>query len=312
VCLAGTGLDGLSEVALTDLRRHQVGFVFQAFNLLPALTVEQNLTLPTRRAGRRPGRAWMREVARRTGLDEHLEQRPADLSGGQQQRVAIARALVMWPALLFADEPTGALDAATGREVLQLLRDCVVELGFTIVMVTRDPVAASYADAVLFLAGGRIVDHHAPPAARRGRRPHGPVGAASPLTAPSGPPGAVASTGSERVHHRHEGHDGTEPHVGDAPQPARGVPELHEVLQHQAHLERPDEEHHQADRHLVALAGGGGRHGGHDGERTQRQPHVGQPARAVSLLVGSHLVAGHRSTYRRANRTIQTTSTMCQ
>ncbi|HEV7762546.1 MAG TPA: ABC transporter ATP-binding protein [Acidimicrobiales bacterium] len=158
VCLAGTELDLLSEVALTKLRRQQVGFVFQAFNLLPALTVEQNIGLAARRAGRRPDRAWQREVTRRTGLDEHLRHRPAELSGGQQQRVAIARALVMRPEVLLADEPTGALDIATSREVLQLLRECVVELGLTVVMVTHDAVAASYADSVLFLAAGRIVD----------------------------------------------------------------------------------------------------------------------------------------------------------
>jgi len=158
VCLAGTELERLSEVALTKLRRREVGFVFQAFNLLPALTVEQNIGLPMRLAGRRPDRAWTAEVTRRTGLAERLRHRPAELSGGQQQRVAIARALVTRPEVVFADEPTGALDLQTSREVLQLLRECVVELGLTVVMVTHDPVAASYADSVLFLADGQIVD----------------------------------------------------------------------------------------------------------------------------------------------------------
>ena len=158
VQLAGTDLGGLSEVALTKLRRRQIGFIFQAFNLLPALTVEQNILLPARLAGHRLDKAWVREVIARTGLDERRRHRPGELSGGQQQRVAIARALAMRPDVVFADEPTGALDIQTGREVLELLRQCVEDDGLTIVMVTHDPSAAAYADSVLFLADGQIVD----------------------------------------------------------------------------------------------------------------------------------------------------------
>ncbi|KAA2262297.1 ABC transporter ATP-binding protein [Solihabitans fulvus] len=157
VRLGGVDLSGLRETALTELRRDRIGFVFQAFNLLPSLTVAENITLPLRLAGRRPDRAWVREVTDRVGLTNRLAHRPSELSGGQQQRVAIARALVTKPAVVFGDEPTGALDTSTGRDVLRLLREVVTGTGQTVVMVTHDPVAASYADKVLFLADGRVV-----------------------------------------------------------------------------------------------------------------------------------------------------------
>jgi putative ABC transport system ATP-binding protein len=154
--LGGVALSGLNETQLTVLRRERVGFVFQAFNLMPALTVEQNIGLPVRLSGGRLDRTWMREVVERTGLGARLRHRPAQLSGGQQQRVAIARALVTRPDVLFADEPTGALDTGTSREVLELLRDVVDASGQTVVMVTHDPTAAAHADRVLFLADGRL------------------------------------------------------------------------------------------------------------------------------------------------------------
>ncbi|WP_018684208.1 ABC transporter ATP-binding protein [Actinokineospora enzanensis] len=158
VQLDGVELTGLREKALTRLRRDKIGFIFQAFNLLPALTVAQNITLPLRLAGRHADKAALAEVVGRVGLDQRLRHRPAQLSGGQQQRVAIARALVTRPAVIFADEPTGALDTRTAREVLGLLRQSVSNGGQTIVMVTHDPVAASFADRVVFLADGRLVD----------------------------------------------------------------------------------------------------------------------------------------------------------
>ncbi|MFG3022988.1 ABC transporter ATP-binding protein [Streptomyces sp. NPDC048254] len=156
VLLAGTELTGLSETKLTLLRRERVGFVFQSFNLLPSLTAEQNVALPLRLAGRRVPRSRLREVLRQVGLGERARHRPAELSGGQQQRVALARALVTGPEVLFGDEPTGALDSRTGREVLTLLRAMVDDRGQTTVMVTHDPVAASYADRVVFLVDGRV------------------------------------------------------------------------------------------------------------------------------------------------------------
>ncbi|MFF0308952.1 ABC transporter ATP-binding protein [Streptosporangium sp. NPDC004379] len=157
VRLGGTELSGMDETALTELRRRRVGFVFQAFNLVSALTVEENITLPLRLAGTRVDRAWLDEVVSRVGLRGRTGHRPAQLSGGQQQRVAIARALVTRPEVVFGDEPTGALDTMTARDVLTLLREIVDATGQTVVMVTHDPMAASYADAVLFLADGRIV-----------------------------------------------------------------------------------------------------------------------------------------------------------
>ncbi|MFI1578019.1 ABC transporter ATP-binding protein [Embleya sp. NPDC020630] len=158
VRLGETDLTGLNETGLTELRRERVGFVFQAFNLMPSLTVLENITLPLRLAGRKADREWLAEIVRRVGLTGRTEHRPAELSGGQQQRVAIARALVTRPEVVFADEPTGALDTVTAKEVLVLLRDTVDTMGQTVVMVTHDPVAASYADDVLFLADGRITD----------------------------------------------------------------------------------------------------------------------------------------------------------
>jgi putative ABC transport system ATP-binding protein len=156
VALAGTDLAGLSERKLTMLRRERIGFVFQAFNLMPSLTVTQNIGLPLRLDGHRARRSDVRAVAARVGLDQRLRHRPSELSGGQQQRVAIARALITRPEVVFADEPTGALDSQTGRGVLALLREVVDADGNTVVMVTHDPVAAAHADRVILLADGRI------------------------------------------------------------------------------------------------------------------------------------------------------------
>ena len=156
VALGGTDLARLGERKLTLLRRERVGFVFQAFNLLPSLTVAQNIGMPLRLAGRRPRRSTVREAAARVGLENRLRHRPSQLSGGQQQRVAIARALVTRPEVVFADEPTGALDTRTGRDVLALLREVVDDGGHTVVMVTHDPVAAACADHVILLADGRL------------------------------------------------------------------------------------------------------------------------------------------------------------
>ncbi|WP_446040321.1 ABC transporter ATP-binding protein [Streptomyces sp. SID1121] len=158
VRLGGTKITGMNETRLTELRRTRLGFVFQAFNLLPALTVGQNIELPTRLAGHRPDRRRTAEILGRLGLADKTRRRPAELSGGQQQRVAIARALVNQPDVVFADEPTGALDTATAAEILSLLRTAVDSLGATVVMVTHDPAAAAYADRVLFLADGLIAD----------------------------------------------------------------------------------------------------------------------------------------------------------
>ncbi|MFB9907737.1 ABC transporter ATP-binding protein [Allokutzneria oryzae] len=163
VLLGDTDLGGLSETQLTELRRDRIGFVFQAYNLIPALSVADNITLPLRFAGRSVEPAWLMEIASAVGLDGLLGRRPSQLSGGQQQRVAIARALVTRPDAVFADEPTGALDTTTAAEVLRLLRELVDTRGQTVVMVTHDPVAASYAHRVLFLADGVIVDELADP-----------------------------------------------------------------------------------------------------------------------------------------------------
>ncbi|KMO94887.1 ABC transporter ATP-binding protein [Streptomyces roseus] len=161
VRLGGTEITGMNENALTALRRSRLGFVFQAFNLLPSLTVEQNVLLPMRLAGggsSRQDRDRAADLLARVGLEGKGRRRPAELSGGQQQRVAIARALVTRPDVVFADEPTGALDTTTAAEVLGLLRSAVDTLGATIVMVTHDPAAAASADQVLFLADGLIAD----------------------------------------------------------------------------------------------------------------------------------------------------------
>src|SRR5687767_8005629 len=167
VRIGTTDLSTMSEKALTKLRRARIGFVFQAFNLVGALTVEQNILLPSRLSGRRPDRAWLAEVVDRVGLGNRLGHRPSELSGGQQQRVAIARALVTRPEVIFCDEPTGALDTQTAAEVLALLRSAVDDTGQTVIMVTHDPVAASYADRVLVLADGRIVHDMPQPGAER-------------------------------------------------------------------------------------------------------------------------------------------------
>jgi putative ABC transport system ATP-binding protein len=156
VTVGDTELTGLSETKLTLLRRERIGFVFQAFNLLPSLTAEQNVALPLRLAGRRPKRARVREVLGQVGLGDRAGHRPSEMSGGQQQRVALARALITRPEVLFGDEPTGALDSRTSHEVLSLLRGMVDTEGQTIIMVTHDPVAASYADRVVFLVDGRV------------------------------------------------------------------------------------------------------------------------------------------------------------
>ncbi len=158
VSIDGTPIVGLNETRRTELRRERVGFVFQSYNLVPSLSVADNITLPLRLAGTKPDRAWLRTLVERVGLAGRLEHRPAELSGGQQQRAAIARALVTRPAVVFGDEPTGALDLRTAREVLGLLRDLVDGLGQTVVMVTHDPAAAARADRALVMADGRIVD----------------------------------------------------------------------------------------------------------------------------------------------------------
>ncbi|MER6720272.1 ABC transporter ATP-binding protein [Streptomyces halstedii] len=167
----GTEVSRLPERRLAELRRSRVGFVFQAFNLMPAMTVAQNVELPGRLAGKRPDRSRVADALARVGLTGRERHRPGQLSGGQQQRVAIARALVSRPQVFFADEPTGALDRATGHEILALLRAGVDEEGRTCVMVTHDPVAAGYADRVLLLADGLVVDElDRPTAAQVGER----------------------------------------------------------------------------------------------------------------------------------------------
>ena len=158
-------LSSLSERQVTKIRRDKIGFVFQSFNLLPTLTAEQNILLPLELAGRKPNREMLREIVGSLGLTERLTHRPSQLSGGQQQRVAIARALVTQPQVIFADEPTGALDSRTGTALLQYLQRCSREQGQTIIMVTHDPKAAGYADRALVLSDGSIVDDVARPSA---------------------------------------------------------------------------------------------------------------------------------------------------
>jgi putative ABC transport system ATP-binding protein len=158
VRIGGTDLAALKDKELTQLRRDQVGFVFQAFNLVPTLTAEENILLPLKLGRRQPDPAWLDGVVASLGLTDRLGHRPAELSGGQQQRVAVARALITRPQLVFGDEPTGNLDRASGTELLTLLRRSVDDLGQTIVMVTHDPAAAATADRVWFLADGRVVD----------------------------------------------------------------------------------------------------------------------------------------------------------
>ena len=165
VWIGDTDLSRLNDKALTRLRRDRVGFVFQAFNLVPTLDVAENINLPMALAGRRPDAEWVDTVIDIVGLRSRLTHRPSELSGGQQQRVAVARALASRPEIVFADEPTGNLDSRTGAEILAFMRQAVREHGQTIVMVTHDPVAASYADRVLYLADGRIVDEMYKPTA---------------------------------------------------------------------------------------------------------------------------------------------------
>jgi putative ABC transport system ATP-binding protein len=165
VYVAGVDLGTLSERELTKLRRDRVGFVFQAFNLVPTLTAIENITLPMLLAGRDPDREWVDQVVETVGLGDRLTHRPAELSGGQQQRVAVARALASRPAIIFADEPTGNLDSRASTEILEFMRKAVDDLEQTIVMVTHDPSAASHADHVLFLADGKIVDEMPEPTA---------------------------------------------------------------------------------------------------------------------------------------------------
>ena len=160
-------LSALNDHELTVLRRDHVGFVFQAYNLVPTLTARGNITLPLRLAGRQGDQAWIDQVVATLGIADRLEHRPDEMSGGQQQRVAVARALVGRPEIVFADEPTGNLDSKAGAEVLHFLRRAVDELGQTIVMVTHDPNAASYSDRIVFLADGRVVDEMVDPTAER-------------------------------------------------------------------------------------------------------------------------------------------------
>ncbi len=157
VWIGGTELGTLNDRKLTQLRRDHLGFVFQSFNLIPTLTAAENITLPLRLAGRKPDRAWVDQVIETVGLGRRLSHRPSELSGGQQQRVAVARALASRPEIVFADEPTGNLDSRAGAEILSFMRQAVREFGQTIVMVTHDPVAASYADRAIFLADGQVV-----------------------------------------------------------------------------------------------------------------------------------------------------------
>jgi putative ABC transport system ATP-binding protein len=165
VFVGDTDLSGLSDKQLTILRRERIGFVFQAFNLVPTLTAYENITLPLSLGGRRIEREWVDALVDTVGLGDRLEHRPSELSGGQQQRVAVARALVTRPELVFADEPTGNLDSTSSTELLEFLQYTARDVGQTIVMVTHDPRAATYADTVVFLNDGRVVDQMDAPSA---------------------------------------------------------------------------------------------------------------------------------------------------
>jgi putative ABC transport system ATP-binding protein len=167
VWIGDTRVDTLGDRGLTRLRREQLGFIFQLYNLLPTLTAAENITLPLAIDGRKPDPAWLDQIVETLGLSDRLDHRPAQLSGGEQQRVACARALLSRPQVVFADEPTGNLDSRAGAEVLGFLRRSVRELGQTVVMVTHDPTAAAYADRVVFLVDGRIVGELADPTAAR-------------------------------------------------------------------------------------------------------------------------------------------------
>jgi putative ABC transport system ATP-binding protein len=165
VVIDGVKIAGLKDKALTQLRRDRLGFIFQSFNLVPTLTAKENITLPLDIAGRKVDQEWFDTVVDTVGLRDRLGHRPTQLSGGQQQRVACARALVSRPAIVFADEPTGNLDSRAGGEILSFLQNSVREFGQSIVIVTHDPVAAGYADRVVFLADGEIVDEMPDPTA---------------------------------------------------------------------------------------------------------------------------------------------------
>jgi putative ABC transport system ATP-binding protein len=167
VYIGDVELSQLSDKELTLLRRESVGFVFQAFNLIPTLTALENITLPIALAGREPDQAWLDTVVDTVGLRDRLAHRPSELSGGQQQRVAVGRALASRPKIVFADEPTGNLDSRAGAEILDFMRRAVRDLGQTIVMVTHDPVAAGYADTAVFLNDGRVVDSMSEPTAEK-------------------------------------------------------------------------------------------------------------------------------------------------
>jgi putative ABC transport system ATP-binding protein len=167
VFVGETELSTLDDKDLTRLRRDKIGFIFQAYNLVPTLNAGENITLPLDIAGRDPDRAWIDRLIDIVGLRDRLSHRPSELSGGQQQRVAAARALASRPSIVFADEPTGNLDSRSSAEVLEFLRMSVAEFGQTVVMVTHDPVAASYAERVVFLGDGRIVDEMTAPTAER-------------------------------------------------------------------------------------------------------------------------------------------------
>jgi len=167
VFIGATDLASLSDRERTILRRDRLGFVFQSFNLLPTLTAEENITLPADLAGRAPDRAWFETVVAKLNLGDRLRHRPSELSGGQQQRVAVGRALISKPEVVFADEPTGALDSKAGTELLKFLRSVVDDLGQTVVMVTHDPGAAAYADRVVFLVDGAIVEELLDPTRER-------------------------------------------------------------------------------------------------------------------------------------------------
>ena len=167
VYIGETYLASLNDKQLTELRRTAVGFIFQAYNLVPTLTAEENITLPLLLGGSKGDQVWIDRVIDTVGLRGRLKHRPSELSGGQQQRVAVARAMASQPTIIFADEPTGNLDSRTGAEILAFMRLAVRELGQTIVMVTHDPNAASYADRVIFLADGKVVDEMLEPTAER-------------------------------------------------------------------------------------------------------------------------------------------------
>ena len=167
VFVGDTELSALDDKELTRLRRDKIGFIFQAYNLVPTLTAGENVTLPLDIAGRKPDQAWVDRLIDTVGLRDRLSHRPSELSGGQQQRVAAARALASRPEIVFADEPTGNLDSRASAEILEFLRTSVADFGQTVVMVTHDPVAASYAERVVFLGDGRIVDEMTSPTADR-------------------------------------------------------------------------------------------------------------------------------------------------